>query len=964
MAQESQLAHRVLTSLALPYQTNVSPTMTDPHFISGSTDILTSINGYAERRPGFSTNVETTPTTFNNLQRLFTWDRFDGTFYIMACDVNSSGVAQVFKYQVGVDTSFVSVYIDDKSTVFDFVTSNNTLYFSNGNTAWKWDPSNGLSIWGISIGSISNIAGPNIAGTGSQAGSGALWTNATNVTSNASFATITIPSTLQSVSSVTVNASGSGYVFSSAFPVNFTGGGGTGAAATAFTLKDHVRSVTVNAGGSGYTSAPGVDLSGGGGTGATGTAIMSGSGMSNQAAESLIGTNFSLGLTSVNTVKGIAVQFAAIVTASGTGGGTLTTPVQLVLNGAPLGTPKLVTLILDGASHTYALGNSGDLWGTSLSGASAGNSTFGFQITPALTGLTGSYALAFQVNNYQITASFLGGPAIAVSASAGTMSATVGYQYEFCYGNSNSGHVSSPTPPSLTTGIFSNKLNVAVTLTPSTDPQVNQIRLFRTTDSASGIGGQAYFEVPTSPYPNIGWTFTSVANHSGSTTVYTGTFTGASGFASSIGQSFIVSGFVASAGVNNGTFVASAATATTLTLSNASGVAETHAGAGLLTALDAASDIQLNIFSIAPVPTFNDPPTPMVGLAYFSGRIWGFTGNTVYFTGLEEITIGVPEESMPSGIAGNSWTFDEPVQALGVGGIGNNQGLAILCGGRLYGIQGNTLDTFVRFSISNRRGARNRTCISALGGMLAWLDSANQVWATDGTNVNELSTLIRNDLTGIAQANCSVTFHSAGRFHWLVLSTGTKLYVYDIDQDQWMPPWTFAAKYIYSGEISPGNYVLMASNGTKALQLNLAGTAGSFNDNGATYQPILKFGLLSVVPDYGSRFSYIGVGSYNEPTRTGYPSTFQLTNNGQAISDFLICQDDDPTLATYTSIAGGLVGTEVAFNRNNGLNMKQLVYQTLQPAARWIGMQVKLANADQADNLYELFMAYKGLGGR
>lgn len=950
-----------MTSLALPYITNTSPTMTDPHYISGSTDILTSINGYAERRPGFATNVETTPTTFNNLQRLFTWDRFDGTFFIMACDINSRGFAQVFKYQVGLDTSFISILIDTSATPFDFVTSNNTIYFSNGNSAWKWDPVNGISLWGISIGSINSTVTAT-AGIGSQTGAGAPWTNPNNVTSSVSFATVTIPSTTLSVGSVTVHTEGFGYPFAGNFAVDFIGGGGSGAAATAYDIKDHVNHVVVTNGGSSYTSAPTVDFSGGGGTGATGVANMTGSGMPFQASQALIGTNFSLGLTAGSTVKGIQTQFTAIVTASGTGSATLTCPIQLVLNGAPIGAPKNVTLILDGASHTYSLGSQSDLWSTTLSGASAGSTTFGFQIVPQLTGITGSYSLAFQVNKFQITANFLGGPAIVVSASAGTFSATVGYQYVECYGNSNTGHVSSPTPPSASTGIFTSKLNVQVTLTASTDPQVNQIRVFRTTDSATGLGGQAYFEIPTSPYPNIQWTFTSVANAVAGSTVYTGTPIGASGFASSVGQSFLVAGFTNAA--NNGTFVATAATATTLTLSNAGGVAETHAATGNEVALDAALDAQLTVSSIAPTPTFNDPPTPMRGMVYFSGRIWGFAGNTVYFTGLEEITIGVPEESMPSGIAGNFWTFDEPVQGLGVGGIGNNQGLAIFCGGRLYGIQGNSLDTFVRFQVSNKRGARNLTCVGALGGMIAWLDSANQVWATDGSNVNELSTLIRNDLSGITQSACSMAFHTAGRFHWLVLSTGTKLYVYDVDQDQWMPPWTFSATYIYSGEISPGNYVLMASNGTKAIQLNPAGTAGSFNDNGSTYQPVAKFGLLSVVPDYGSRFSYIGVGSYNEPTRTGYPSTFQVTNNGETIADISICQDDDPTVAAYSSITSQLVDTSIAFNRTNGTSMTQRVYQTIQPAARWIGMKITLAKADQADNLYEVFMAYKGLGGR
>ncbi len=72
------------------------------------------------------------------------------------------------------------------------------------------------------------------------------------------------------VNSITVGAGGSGYV--SPPTVQFNGGGGTGAAATATVVTGVVTGVSVTAGGTGYTSAPAVTLVGGGpariGTGA------------------------------------------------------------------------------------------------------------------------------------------------------------------------------------------------------------------------------------------------------------------------------------------------------------------------------------------------------------------------------------------------------------------------------------------------------------------------------------------------------------------------------------------------------------------------------------------------------------------------------------------------------------------------------------------------------------------------
>jgi hypothetical protein len=69
-------------------------------------------------------------------------------------------------------------------------------------------------------------------------------------------------------------------------------------------------------------------------------------------------------------------------------------------------------------------------------------------------------------------------------------------------------------------------------------------------------------------------TLTSVAASANGTAVYTGTITGG-GSNAYIGQSFLIAGFVNS--VNNGLFIATASTATTLTLENLVAVAETHA---------------------------------------------------------------------------------------------------------------------------------------------------------------------------------------------------------------------------------------------------------------------------------------------------------------------------------------------------------------------------------------------------
>jgi hypothetical protein len=420
----------------------------------------------------------------------------------------------------------------------------------------------------------------------------------------------------------------------------------------------------------------------------------------------------------------------------------------------------------------------------------------------------------------------------------------------------------------------------------STDAQVNQIRVFRSTDSVTaGNNAGVYFEIPTSPFANSSATI-----------------------------------------------------------------------------VDAATDGSLIVGNVAPIAGFNDPPTPLQSPVYFAGRIWGFKNNQVFYSGLEEILLGVPEESFISGTGGNFWNFDQPVQALAVAGTGLGQTLMVFCGGRVYGITGNSLDTFRRFLISNRRGCRNLSCVASLGGMVVWLDSSRQVWATDGNSLQEISLDIRPDLSSLSPTGASMTIHTSGRFHWIVLAFPSQMFVYDMDTEQWYPPWTVTSSYIYSGETSDGTYDLMLSTGTKALKLS----STAHNDNGVTYTPVLQTNLFAVIPDFGKRFSYSSMGVYDEPSRTGYPNLIHVDTNAVSLSDVLLTSDDDPFNAStpYTSVFVNRVSPEVAYNRKQGVNIVQNAFPMTQPEARWIGLKIKGLQADDGLKIFGFFLAYKSLGGR
>lgn len=75
--------------------------------------------------------------------------------------------------------------------------------------------------------------------------------------------------------------------------------------------------------------------------------------------------------------------------------------------------------------------------------------------------------------------------------------------------------------------------------------------------------------------PAAALTLTSVAASSGGSAVYTGTITGGT-TPNYVGNRFVIAGFANAQ--NNGTFVCTACSTTTLTLSNPNAIAETHAG--------------------------------------------------------------------------------------------------------------------------------------------------------------------------------------------------------------------------------------------------------------------------------------------------------------------------------------------------------------------------------------------------
>ncbi|NBP25116.1 MAG: hypothetical protein EBU81_11320, partial [Proteobacteria bacterium] len=146
------------------------------------------------------------------------------------------------------------------------------------------------------------------------------------------------------VSSVSIASAGTGYT--SPPTVSFTGGGGTGATATATISGGQVIAITMSNNGSGYTSPPTVSFSGGGGSGAAGVAnvgpvitITGGGGVGATATAVVSGGT----VTAVNlTSPGYGYTSVPVVSIAAPGSGTQATATAITEELAPSATPASV----------------------------------------------------------------------------------------------------------------------------------------------------------------------------------------------------------------------------------------------------------------------------------------------------------------------------------------------------------------------------------------------------------------------------------------------------------------------------------------------------------------------------------------------------------------------------------------------------------------------------------------------
>ena len=344
--------------------------------------------------------------------------------------------------------------------------------------------------------------------------------------------------------------------------------------------------------------------------------------------------------------------------------------------------------------------------------------------------------------------------------------------------------------------------------------------------------------------------------------------------------------------------------------------------------------------NVMPLPNQNNRPTASQGGVWFANRLWTFINDTVYYSDFEELVRGVEEESFAQI---NLRFFGKEIFALAVAG----QFLLIFTADTIYRIYGDSLATFRMDVLAEGKGVFNRAAVVSFNGLVAWLDVSNTVWYTDGQTIPDLdlSAAIRPDIETITHSTAAMAYHRTGNSRWLILMDGGagKLYVYDLDLRQWMPPWTISGcTAIYSGQTRQGTTQLFLARSGTPLVL---GT--NYQDGATSYPGRMRSNLFDMAPE--------------NPSMYGILDHIEIESGTTKTTSVGYLTDEDPSGATYTATASATGITPP--NRTQGTNLVETWYQTHGDpnlrGARRVSVEMSWAASDTTFLVYGFALGYQ-----
>jgi hypothetical protein len=344
----------------------------------------------------------------------------------------------------------------------------------------------------------------------------------------------------------------------------------------------------------------------------------------------------------------------------------------------------------------------------------------------------------------------------------------------------------------------------------------------------------------------------------------------------------------------------------------------------------------------APVVTINNEPRAGYMPTWFAGRIWWFINDTLYYTGIEEVNNGVFEESAP---VDNEYRFGQQITGLAtVGGF-----LLVFTRSGIFRISGDSLSTFRRDTLAATGGAHSRAAITSAGSLVAWLDVANVIRITNGSEIREISQPIRNKINGITHSTSQLAFFDDGLHHWLILTdqSNTQMFVFDMDLDIWQVRWVInKPTAIYAGETAAGTHVLLLGHNNAAGSANrpLNMSLSTFTDNTANYAGDLTFSLFDIAPT-------------NNPSGLGHLEKVILETNATKPSAVKRKFDDDPAVTSgWTDIVANII--DPPGRPPPGNTPDENWYHDEAATGRRVGIQLTWATGSTEFKLYAIHLAY------
>lgn len=243
---------------------------------------------------------------------------------------------------------------------------------------------------------------------------------------------------------------------------------------------------------------------------------------------------------------------------------------------------------------------------------------------------------------------------------------------------------------------------------------------------------------------------------------------------------------------------------------------------------DPIPDNVLDITKQAPTLTSNSPPPAVLPpyitgldspirstkIVSYAGRLWYAIGNYLWYSALEEVNTGVPEECFPSGQFGNFFRLPYAVNQLEP----TPNALTVLTTQATYYVAGQSKDSFIPITLFPDVGAltNHPRASSTFNNSIAWLTQDYRIAVLTNGQLSVISDPLLDDLETLVNAGGEI-----GINHWAELdkdylivnsfnradTTQSRQYIYDIKKSQimnddfWFTPWTVRATACASGRI-------------------------------------------------------------------------------------------------------------------------------------------------------------------